>query len=362
MNLPAPYMRWAKTRPRVTCDLASSGLMPVTTRELLGDIAAADAFDISGPTDEGLVPLREAIAARYGTTPDRVSIASGASGANFQAMLALLEPGDEALIETPAYDPLIAAARAAGANVVHFERSWSKGLALDPYVVRTALTPTTKLIVISNAHNPSGAMANRDALEQVGVMAEAIGARVLVDEVYAEAQHDEAPLPKPAATFGDVFVSTNSLTKAYGLAGLRCGWIIGSPVVSARVREIRDVVDGSGPYVAERLSLTAFEHIDRLRSRARKILAENLSIVRAMAQSNPRLEWLEPAAGTTAFPRITGVDDTSDFVERLIRDHDTIVVPGHFFQAPQHIRIAFGGKADMVTEAVARLNAALLNS
>ena len=359
MNYPAPYMRWAKTRPRVAFDLASSGLMPVTTRELLGDVTAADAFEISGPADEGFVPLREAIAARYRTSAECVSIAAGASGANFQVMLALLEPGDDVLIETPAYDPLIAAARSAGANVVPFERSWSKGFALDPYVVRTALTPSTKLIVISNAHNPSGAIAGREALEQVGVMAEAIGALVLVDEVYAEAQHDEAPLPRPAATLGHVFVSTSSLTKAYGLAGLRCGWIIASPPVSARVRAVRDVIDGSGPYVAERLSLTAFEHIDRLKARARQILAENLSIVRTMAQSHPRLEWLEPAAGTTAFPRVRDVGDTSDLVERLIRDHHTIVVPGRFFQAPQHIRIAFGGKSEMIHEAMTRLDRAL---
>jgi aspartate/methionine/tyrosine aminotransferase len=359
VNIPAPYMRWAKTRPRVTYDLASSGLLPVTTTELLGEATAAEAFDISGPTDEGLLPLREAIASRYGTTATCVSISAGASGANFQALLALLEPGDDVLIETPAYDPLIAAARAAGANVLHFERPASKGFALDPYVVRSALTPATRLIVISNAHNPSGATAPRDVIEQIGVMAEAIGARVLVDEVYAEAQHDAAPLPRPAATIGDVFVSTNSLTKAYGLAGLRCGWIIASPVVSTRVREIRDVLDGSGPYVAERLSLTAFENIDRLRARARKMLADNLDVVRAMAESNPRLEWLEPAAGTTAFPRLTGVDDTTDFVDRLIRDHDTIVVPGRFFQAPQHIRVAYGGPIAMVREAVARLDRAL---
>lgn len=352
-------MRWAKTRPRVTYDLASSGLTPVTTRELLGDATAADAFDISGPTDEGFVPLREAIAQRYGMTADGVSIAAGASGANFQVMVALLEPGDDALIETPAYDPLIAAARAAGANVVHFERRWSKGYALDPYVVRSALTPATKLIVVSNAHNPSGAVATRDALAQVGVMAEAIGALVLVDEVYAEAQHDGTPCPQPAATLGEVFVSTNSLTKAYGLAGLRCGWIAGSPSVSGRVRAIRDVVDGSGPYVAERLSLTAFEQLDRLRSRARDIFARNLDVVRAMAEANPRLEWLEPGAGTTAFPRVTGLDDTSELVARLIRDYDTIVVPGGFFQAPQHIRIAFGGRPDMVKEAVGRLDRAL---
>ncbi len=359
MIIPAPYMRWAKTRPRVSYDLASSGLLPVSTSELLGEARAVDAFDISGPTDEGLVPLREAIAARYGTAADRVSIAAGASGANFQAMLTLLEPGDDALIELPAYDPLIAAAHAAGANVVHFARGPEKGFALDPYVVRTALTPATKLIVISNAHNPTGAMAGRAAIEQVGIMAEAIGARVLVDEVYAEAQHDDGPLPVPAAKFGDVFVSTNSLTKAYGLAGLRCGWIMASPAISARVREMRDVIDGSGPYVAERLSLTAFENIDRLRSRGRAILSENLGILRAMARSHPKLEWIEPAAGTTAFPRVRDVEDTRGLVDRMIRDHDTIVVPGHFFQAPQHIRIAFGGPADKVREAVSRLDRAL---
>ena len=352
-------MRWAKTRPRVTYDLASSGLVPVTTEELLGDAAAKDALSISGPNDEGLMPLRDAIASRYGVTIDRVSIAAGASGANFQALLALLEPGDDVLIETPGYDPLIAAARAAGANAVRFERSWSKGFALDPYVIRTALTPATRLIVVSNAHNPSGAMANRDVLEQLGVMAEAIGARVLVDEVYAEAQHDAAPVPQAAATMGDVFVSTNSLTKAYGLAGLRCGWILASPEVSQRVREMRDIIDGSGAFAAEELSVAAFAQIDRLRARARSILSENLAALRAMAQSNPHLEWLEPAAGTTAFPRVKGVDDTSELVDRLIRDHDTIVVPGRFFQAPQHIRIAFGGRAEMVREALARLDLAL---
>ena len=359
MNLAAPYMRWAKTRPHVTYDLASSGLVPVTTEELLGDTLASAAFSISGSNDEGLMPLREALASRYGVTSDRIAIAAGASGANFQAMLALLEPGDDVLIESPGYDPLIAAARAAGANVVRFERSWSKGFALDPYVVRTALTPATKLIVVSNAHNPSGAMASRDVLEQLGVMADAIGARVLVDEVYAEAQHDDTSIPKPAATMGDVFVSTNSLTKAYGLAGLRCGWIVASPQVSQRVREMRDIIDGSGVFASEQLSVKALAQIDRLRQRARSILSENLEMVRAMVQSNPRLEWLEPAAGTTAFPRVKGVEDTSELVDRLIRDHDTIVVPGRFFQAPQHIRIAYGGRAEMVKEALARLDRAL---
>jgi aspartate/methionine/tyrosine aminotransferase len=352
-------MRWAKTRPHVTYDLASSGLSPVTTAELLGDVAARDAFELSGSNDEGLVALREAIADRYGVSAECVSVAGGTSGANFQSLLALLQPGDDVLIEQPGYDPLIGAARAVGANVVRFERSWKKGFALDPYVVRTALTPATKLIVISNAHNPSGAMASRDVIEQIGIMAEAIGARVLVDEVYAEAQHDDAPVPMPAARLGPVFVTTNSLTKAYGLAGLRCGWIIATPALSNRIRETRDIIDGSGSFVAERLALTAFQNIDRLRTRARAILSRNLDLVRAMAASHPRLEWLEPAAGTTAFPKVRDTDDTEAFVDRLIKEHDTIGVPGRFFQAPQHIRIAYGGDTEMIREALVRLDRGL---
>ena len=355
----APYMRWAKTRPRATYDLASSGLVPVKTADLLGDTAAKDAFEISGPNDEGYLPLRDAIARRYGMNAECVSIAAGASGANFLACLALVGRGDDVLVERPAYDPLIAAARIAGANVNFFERAWENGFALDPDAVKSALTLRTKLVVVSNAHNPSGALASTEAVTAIGELAARARAHVLVDEVYAEAQHDDAPIPSPAARRGDVFVTTSSLTKAYGLAGLRCGWVLASPALSERIRVARDAVDGSGPFVTERLSVVAFERIEDLRTRARRILATNLSRLREMAASHPRLEWLEPAAGTTAFPRMRGVADTAAFVDALVRRHDTIVVPGRFFQAPQHIRIAFGGEESMMRDALVRLDRAL---
>jgi hypothetical protein len=359
MMTSAPYMRWAKTRPRVTYDLASSGLLPVTTEELLGSVAAKDAFQISGPNDEGFVPLREAIGRRYQVRVDEVAIAPGASGANFLAVLALAGPGDDVLVESPAYDPLLAVVRVAGANVMRFARQWETGFALDPDAVAHAMTPRTRLIILSNAHNPSGALAPAETLRQIGDLASVAGALVLVDEVYAEARIDDDLAAPPAARLGESFITTSSLTKAYGLAGLRCGWVLAAPAVAERIRVARDVVDGSGPFVAERLALTAFEHIDRLRARARAILDENLHTLRAMAASHPRLEWLEPHAGTTAFPRVRGVEDTSALVDRLIREHDTIVVPGRFFQAPQHIRIAFGGEPAIVRTAVERLAIAL---
>jgi aspartate/methionine/tyrosine aminotransferase len=355
----APYMRWAKTRPHVTFDLASSGLVPVTTEELLGDARAKDAIQLSGENDEGYLPLREAIGKRYGFGVDHVSIAPGTSGANFLALLALVGPGDDVLIERPAYDPLIAAARATGANVVHFDRSWQKGFALDPYAIRSALTPATKLIVVSNAHNPSGSLASNDVLEQIGVMAEAIGARVLIDEVYAEARHDGRPIPKTAAALGHAFVITSSLTKAYGLAGLRCGWVLASPEISERIRAARDVVDGSGPFVSEHLGVVAFTNLERLHARSRSILESNYRLLKDTLESHPRLGWLAPVAGTTVFPRVKGVDDTAPFVDHLIAQYDTIVVSGKFFQRPEHIRIGFGGNTDMLREGLSRLDRAL---
>jgi len=356
---PAPYLRWAKTRRRVTHDLASSGLQPVTTEELLGDAIAKDAISISGQNDEGLPALREAIAARYRMPIACVSIAPAAAGANFLSLLALLEHGDEALMETPVYDPLIAAARAAGATVRHFERLAESGFVIDPERIRAGLTPRTKFIVISNAHNPTGALTPPEVLARIGDIAASAGAIVLVDEVYAEAQHTYSPPPPPAATLGDMFVSTNSLTKAYGLAGLRCGWVLASPSISERIRIARDVVDGSGPFVTESLAVVAFEQIAALRARARAILSTNLAALRAMASGHPRLEWIEPEAGTTVFPRLRDVRDATAFVDDLIAKHDTVVVPGHFFQKAGHIRISFGGEPTRVAASLQQLDAAL---
>ena len=122
---------------------------------------------------------------------------------------------------------------------------------------------------------------------------------------------------------------------------------------------MRDIIDGSGPFVAESLAVTRVREHRSIARRARKILGENLALVRAMAESHPRLEWLEPAAGTTSFPMVRDMADTTAFVEHLIKEHDAIVVPGHFFQAPQHIRVAFGGRTDMVRASLERLDQAL---
>jgi aspartate/methionine/tyrosine aminotransferase len=346
-------MRWAKARPSTTYDLAISNVLACSIDELPG---AADALALSGANDNGYGPLVEAVAARYGVAADQVTTAQGASGANFLVCAALLSRGDDVLMERPGYDPLMAAARLMGANVVRYDRTFEDGYRLDPERIARALTPRTTLIIVTSPHNPTSAIADDGALEDVGRIAAARGAHVLVDEVYLDSAGRSV---QAAARSGEPFISTSSLTKSYGLAGLRCGWILSSPAVAERMRWARDVVDGTGSIVAERLSVLAFRNLDTLMARTRALLATNGALMRSFLESRQDLDYVPPQAGTVVFPRIKGVADSSRFAERLFTERETAIVPGRFFDAPAHFRIGFSGATDRLREGLARLSAAL---
>jgi aspartate/methionine/tyrosine aminotransferase len=348
----APYMEWAKTRPAAEFDLAGSNILACTIDDLAG---AREAISLSGANDTGYAPLIDAIAARYAVTADRVTTASGTSGANFFVLAALLEPGDDVLVERPGYDPLLGASHIFGARTTRFERVFEEGYRLDPDRVRSAMTPHTKLIVVTTPHNPTGVLADGAALDEIGRIAERSGAHVLVDEVYHDVSGDTSP---SAAARGDVFITTNSLTKSYGLSSLRAGWVIAAPEVTYRVRRARDVVDGTGSIVAERLATLAFQQLDRLYERSRTILARNKAIADTFLQSRRDLEWV-PSAGTIVFPRIKGVEDAGPFVERVMRERRTALGPGRFFEAPAHFRLGYGGDSDKIRGGLDRLRAAL---
>ena len=349
----APYMEWAKARPAARFDLAISNVLACSIDDLPG---SADALALTGRNDNGYAPLLEAIAERYGVTPGQVTTAQGASGANFLVFAALLSPGDEVLVECPGYDPLIGAARMVGAGVNRFERTFEENYALDYDRVVAALTPRTRLIVVTSPHNPTGALADEQALRRIAAVAASRGIHVLVDEVYLDATGGPV---RPAATMGEPFISTSSLTKSYGLAGLRCGWILSSSQVAERLRRARDVVDGTGSIVAERLSVLAFQHLDALTDRAHALLDTNRQILLRVLRSRNDLEYVEPAGGTVVFPRIRDVADTSGFADRLLAERDTAIVPGRFFDAPAHFRLGFSGASATVEEGLTRLALAL---
>ena len=207
--VPAPYLAWAKTRPAARFDLAGSSVLPCAIADLPG---ADRALSLDGRNDDGYPPLLEAIARQYGVTASQVTAATGAAGANYLVFAALIQPGDDVLVERPGYDPLLGAARLAGATTRRFERRLDRAFSLDPDRVKRAMTPGTRLIVVTSPQNPTGALATEDVLREIGRIAESAGAHVLVDEVYLD--QAESPHP-PAATLGGVFISTSSLTKSY---------------------------------------------------------------------------------------------------------------------------------------------------
>ncbi len=333
----APYMEWARHRPRPEVDLAGSNLLPCTLEDLPG---AREALDIAGESPDGYAPLVEAIARRYGVTPARVATAGGCSGANFLACAALLETGDEVLMEHPAYDPLAAAARMLGASVRSFERRFEEGYAVDPERIAAALGAGTRLVILSSPHNPSGVLASRESLEALGRIAEKAGIHVLVDEVYLDAAFGEKH--PPAATLSPALLSSNSLTKSWGLASLRCGWILASPEIADRVRRARDVVDVWGPIPADRLSVLAFQNFERLAARARALVEPNSALVSDFLAGRPELECV-PSRATVAFPRFRDGRDAEPFIRRLLEVHGVAVAPGRFFDSPAHFRVSLGG-------------------
>jgi aspartate/methionine/tyrosine aminotransferase len=352
MRYHAPYMEWAKTRPSAEFDLAGSNILACSIDDLPG---AREALSLSGANDNGYAPLIDAIAQRYRVPRSHVVTATGTSGANFLVFAALLEPGDDVLVERPGYDPLPAAARMVGARTIRFERPASSGYALDPERVERAITPRTRLIVLTHPHNPTGAALDQQALAAVGAIAARAGAHVLVDEVYRDVSSAAGP---PCASLGDVFITTSSLTKSYGLSSLRSGWAIAAEPVAYRLARARDVVDGTGSILAERMSVVAFAHLNALTQRARGILTRNKAIVDAFLTARRDLEWT-PSVGTIVFPQIAGVENVTTFAERLLSERRTAIGPGFFFNAPAHFRLGYGGDSQKLQRGLEQLTAAL---
>ena len=224
--------------------------------------------------------------------------------------------------------------------------------------MEAAITPATRLVALSNLHNPTGALIPAETLRATGEMARRAGAHVLVDEVYLEMLFDLTSSRCGAFSLGDNFVVTSSLTKTYGLSSLRCGWILAAPELARRIWLLNDLFAATPAHPAERLSVVAFDHLDRFRARARDLIATNRALLEAFLDARAELECFRPPAGTVVFPRLTSGDPDRFF--QLLRDkYETSVVPGRFFEMPRHFRLGIGGETALLQAGLDRLGAAL---
>ncbi len=346
------YMEWAKTCSTARFNLATSGL----TNVLLSEFPLRlEELEITGG-GYGYGPLLERIARHTGAPVECIVTAEGTSMANHLALAALLAPGDEVVIEQPTYGLLLDVAHYLGARVKRIARPFENNFDLALPEMEEALTPATRLVVLTNLHNPSGALIPLETVRAIGEMAQRVGARVLVDEVYLEMLFEAAP--PSAFSLGENFIVTSSLTKAYGLSGLRCGWILAAPELARRIWLLNDLFAATAAHPAERMSVVAFAQLERFRARARALLTPNRALLDAFLDSRADLECFRPPAGTVVFPRLPHAAP-AEFFKLLREKYETSVVPGEFFEAPRHFRLGIGGETANLRAGLERLGAAL---
>lgn len=346
------YMNWAKTRSTAKFNLATSGLGNMKLRELrvsLDDLEITDG-------GYGYQPLVQAIAERYRVDRETVVTAAGTTFANHLAMAALIEPGDEILFEHPAYEPMLAAAKYLGANVRRFARRFDNAFRIVPEGLESLVSQKTRLIVLTNLHNPSGVLIDDTDLKRIGEIARSVGARVLVDEVYIETLFEESP--RTSFHLGHEFVVTSSLTKAFGLSGLRCGWIFAEPELAKRMWLLNDLFASTPVHAGERLSVVAMQQLTEIGARAKELLDRNRKLLNEFLDTREDLEAIRPEFGTVMFPRVRS--GSSEELCQLLREkYETSVVPGKFFEMPAHFRVGIAGDTAVLEEGLQRLGKAL---
>lgn len=334
------YLDWTRRRQGIRYSLSRSSAPRFDMRELASSL---DQVLINEPNDDGWLPLREAIARRTGLTPGHVALANACTGANNVVYGLLLERGDHVAVETPVYEPLVALAHYFGAQVDFFARREENEWRVDPDDVRRVLTPRTKLVVLSNLHNPTGCHDGGETLSRVATDAARIGAHLLVDEVYLELFPGRDA--RTAAPLAPNILVTSSMTKAYGLDLLRMGWVLAEPALAERARRLTDLYTNNFAHPSERLAHLALLRADEILARVNAVLNANMALVDAFVAAQPGLSWIKPRAGTCGMVRVEGMN-VDELEQTLARDYATGIVPGRFFNAPNHFRLAWGVDTD----------------
>src|SRR5712671_2387224 len=350
----SPYMEWAKLHSTAKFNLATSGVASFPLAELGVTI---DQLEINGPSLDGYEPLLQAIARRYRVPQECVVSAVGTSLANYLALAATTEPGDEILVEQPTYELILSTAKYLGLKIKRFPRRAENNFAIDPADVESTLTPHTRLIVICNMHNPTGVLVPDDTLREIGKIAAKVGARVVVDEVYREMLFESSP----ASAFHidpERFIVTNSLTKAYGLSGLRCGWVLASPELSRRMFRINDLHGATFAHPAELLSVIALEKLPQISAQMKSMLEINRKLLNDFLLKRDDLDYLWPEYGTIVFPRLKN-GDVDSLCQILRTDFETSVAPGNFFESPSRFRVGVGIPTESVQAALPQLERGL---
>jgi aspartate/methionine/tyrosine aminotransferase len=345
---------------RIRCNLAESSVADASLGLLgtdLGDLV------LQYGDHRGIPELRAEIATDgAGLTADDVLVTAGAAGALFTIATTLLDAGDHLVVVRPNYATNIETPRAIGADIAYVDLRFEEGWRIDPERIAAAITDRTRLVSITVPHNPTGRGMTEEALRSIVADCEARGVRLLVDETYREMTY-AGPLPI-AATLSERAISVSSLSKTYGMPGIRVGWIVSrDPDLMDRLLAAKEQIGITGSVVDETIALRARHARGAWLPGIMAGIAESLALVRAWVAAEELVEWAEPDGGVVCFPRIRPDLDTDlpAFYARLLDEHATIVGPGHWFEQPDsYMRIGFGWPTrDRLMEGLGNVSAAI---
>lgn len=353
MELPGFALeRWfARFEFSVSVNLCASDVEGMGLRELLeladeDSRALWDDLTLGYTESAGHPMLRAEIASLYeGVDADDVLVCAGAEEAIFLLANALVGPGDGAVCVRPSYQSLHEVARAAGAEVMALDLDPARGWAPDLDRLRSALDGGARAALVNWPHNPTGTLIDRAAFDQIVAITDAAGATLVCDEVYRLLEHDAADRLPAGVEASERAVSIGVMSKAFGLAGLRIGWIATRDrALLDRVAALKDYTSICSSAPSEILALIALRSRDAVLARSRGIVDTNLPILRAFMEDRAdRLDWVPPRAGTVAFPRLRDLGTVDRFAEDLVAEEGVLILPGTVFgSGDDRFRIGFG--------------------
>jgi len=344
----------------VEYNLSESGVHPLTLREFLSGDEVRELQDIAlgYSQSNGTPELREQIARLYpGASPDHVLVTNGSSEANYLLMWSNIEPGDEAVFMMPNYMQMWGLVRGFGAALKPLWLKESLGWAPDLDELRQLVNPKTKLIIVTNPNNPTGAVLSGEAMSGIVEAAARVGAWIVADEIYQGAERVGRTTPSFWGRYDRTLI-VNGLSKAYGLPGVRIGWIIAPKEVITRTWPYHDYTTISPSALSDRIARIALSPASRekILKRTRSIIQNNFALLESWLNKRAELfSYIPPRAGAIAFMRYALKTNSTELVTRLIKEKSTLIVPGDHFEMDRYLRIGFGSEPAYLERGLARV-------
>ena len=359
--------RWmTRHETHVRFDIAESGILPLTTADLLAFEPEADRarvldellkLPLGYSEARGTEALRKTLAATYMRgDADCILVTTGAIEANFLLFNVLLEPGDHVIAPYPAYQQLFSVPKAIGCDVALWHVGPETNYRYDVDALERLITSRTKVIVVNTPHNPTGAMLSPADAKRVYALADAVGATVIGDEAYRWLSVPGGePFAPPFFDLGPRGVSVGTLSKPFGLPGLRIGWIAGPPDLIQKCWSYRDYVSLSPGKLNDALAQLALKHLDKIVARNHKIITANLATAQAfMSERSTMLSWTPPRGGLLALLKYNLPIDSLPLADKLATEYSVMLAPGSAFGYEQHLRLGIGQEPAIFSEGLKR--------